>query len=153
MGDSPGKDYRQFCDRKQICSWLIGGLNFQIEHHLFPKISHIHYPALSRITRQLCNEYGLVYTEYPYMLQAVVSHVTYLSDEWKIETCEFIWLFGMSSVSISRRKLRLAHYPLATIRVFLFATIRAWFFITHHRIFSIYLYAEPVFNNKIFSAG
>ena len=67
-----------FATRSKLISWLIGGLNFQIEHHLFPKISHIHYPEISRIIRQLCNEYGVTYIEYPYMLQAVVSHVSYL---------------------------------------------------------------------------
>jgi linoleoyl-CoA desaturase len=72
------KTTANFATRSKLVCWLIGGLNFQIEHHLFPKISHIHYPAISRIIRQLCNEYGLSYIEYPYMLQAVVSHVTYL---------------------------------------------------------------------------
>ena len=72
------KTTANFATRSRLVSWLIGGLNFQVEHHLFPKISHIHYPALSRITRELCKEYGIVYIEYPYMLQAVVSHVTYL---------------------------------------------------------------------------
>ncbi|HYJ37788.1 MAG TPA: acyl-CoA desaturase [Chitinophagaceae bacterium] len=72
------KTTANFATRSRLVSWLVGGLNFQIEHHLFPKISHIHYPALSRIIRQLCNEYGLSYIEYPYVLQAVVSHVTYL---------------------------------------------------------------------------
>ena len=72
------KTTANFATQSKLVSWLIGGLNFQIEHHLFPKISHIHYPALSKIIRQLCDEYGLSYIEYPYMLQAVVSHVTYL---------------------------------------------------------------------------
>jgi linoleoyl-CoA desaturase len=53
-------------------------LNFQIEHHLFPKISHVHYPAISAITRQVCQEYGVQYIEYRRMRQAVVSHVSFL---------------------------------------------------------------------------
>ena len=72
------KTTANFATRSKTVCWLIGGLNFQIEHHLFPKISHIHYPAISNIVRQLCAEYGLSYIEYPYMLQAVVSHVSYL---------------------------------------------------------------------------
>ena len=72
------KTTANFATGSKLVSWLVGGLNFQIEHHLFPKVSHIHYPALSRIIRELCREYGLVYIEYPYMLQAVVSHVSYL---------------------------------------------------------------------------
>jgi linoleoyl-CoA desaturase len=61
-----------------MISWFVGGLNFQIEHHLFPKISHIHYPAISKIIRQACNEYNITYVEYPRMYQAVWSHVSFL---------------------------------------------------------------------------
>jgi len=67
-----------FATRNRFISWLVGGLNFQIEHHLFPKISHIHYPAISKIIKQVCTEYGLVYVEYPRMRHAVASHVAYL---------------------------------------------------------------------------
>jgi linoleoyl-CoA desaturase len=62
---------------KLIC-WLVGGLNFQIEHHLFPKISHVHYPAISKIIRKTCEEYGIKYVEYRKMYQAIISHVLYL---------------------------------------------------------------------------
>ena len=37
-----------FAPRNKLISWFVGGLNFQIEHHLFPKVSHVHYPAISR---------------------------------------------------------------------------------------------------------
>jgi linoleoyl-CoA desaturase len=67
-----------FATKNKLISWLVGGLNFQIEHHLFPKISHIHYPAISKIIKQTCAEYGLVYVEYPRMRHAVASHVAYL---------------------------------------------------------------------------
>ena len=40
-----------FSTGNKLISWLVGGLNFQIEHHLFPKISHIHYPAISKIIK------------------------------------------------------------------------------------------------------
>ena len=72
------KTTANFATRNKLISWLIGGLNFQIEHHLFPKISHIHYPAISAIIRQVCAEYGLQYIEYPRMRHAVVSHVMFL---------------------------------------------------------------------------
>ena len=36
-----------FARRSRVVTWLVGGLNFQIEHHLFPRISHVHYPAIS----------------------------------------------------------------------------------------------------------
>ncbi len=67
-----------FATHNKLISWLVGGLNFQIEHHLFPKISHVHYPAISKIIRQTCAEFGITYIEYPKMRHAIVSHVAYL---------------------------------------------------------------------------
>jgi linoleoyl-CoA desaturase len=67
-----------FATRNKVICWLVGGLNFQIEHHLFPKISHIHYPAISKIIKQVCQEYNITYIEYPKMRHAIVSHVHYL---------------------------------------------------------------------------
>lgn len=64
-------------DNKLIC-WYVGGLNFQVEHHLFPKISHIHYPAISKIVKQTCKEFGISYIEYPKMANAIASHISYL---------------------------------------------------------------------------
>jgi linoleoyl-CoA desaturase len=67
-----------FATHSRLLFWLLGGLNFQIEHHLFPRVSHIHYPAISRIVRQVCNEYNIVYNEHRSLLAAVRSHLTYL---------------------------------------------------------------------------
>jgi len=67
-----------FATRNKMISWLVGGLNFQIEHHLFPKISHIHYPAISKIIKQTCEEFGIKYIEYRRMRHAIVSHASYL---------------------------------------------------------------------------
>jgi linoleoyl-CoA desaturase len=67
-----------FATRNKLISWLVGGLNFQIEHHLFPKISHIHYPAISKIIKQTCEEYGIRYIEYRRMRHAIVSHAVHL---------------------------------------------------------------------------
>jgi linoleoyl-CoA desaturase len=64
-----------FAPGNKIISWLTGGLNFQVEHHLFPQISHIHYPALSKIVRQQCELFGLPYNYYPTARQALYSHV------------------------------------------------------------------------------
>ncbi len=55
-------------------SWLVGGLNFQIEHHLFPRISHVHYPAISQIVRRKCQEFNLPYNHYDSLREAVGSH-------------------------------------------------------------------------------
>ncbi len=67
-----------FATDNRLISWLVGGLNFQVEHHLFPKVSHIHYPKLSKIIKQTCAEFDVPYQEYPKMWQAVVSHVVFL---------------------------------------------------------------------------
>ena len=67
-----------FATDNKLISWLVGGLNFQIEHHLFPRISHIHYPAISKIIKQTCAEYGIKYNEYPKMSQAIISHYYYI---------------------------------------------------------------------------
>jgi linoleoyl-CoA desaturase len=72
------KTTSNFATRNRIVSWLVGGLNFQIEHHLFPKISHVHYPAISKIVKQACQEYGIVYLEHRKVYQAVFSHVAFL---------------------------------------------------------------------------
>jgi linoleoyl-CoA desaturase len=69
------KTTADFAPRNKVIGWLVGGLNFQIEHHLFPQISHIHYPALSKIVQQKCELFGLPYHCYPTMRQAIYSHV------------------------------------------------------------------------------
>jgi len=72
------KTTANFATRNKLISWWIGGLNFQIEHHLFPKISHVHYPELSKIIKKACADFGVPYIEYPRMRLAVASHVSYL---------------------------------------------------------------------------
>jgi len=67
-----------FATKNRVISWLVGGLNFQIEHHLFPRISHVHYPAISTIIRRACSDYGLTYIEFPKMHHAILSHIAYL---------------------------------------------------------------------------
>jgi linoleoyl-CoA desaturase len=74
------KTTANFAPRNKFISWLVGGLNFQIEHHLFPKISHVHYSDIRRIIKQACAEYGVPYIEYPKMRHALVSHVSFLKQ-------------------------------------------------------------------------
>ena len=69
-----------FATDNKVISWLVGGLNFQVEHHLFPTISHVHYPALNKIIKQACAEFGIEYNEYPKMRYAVASHVAHLRE-------------------------------------------------------------------------
>lgn len=67
-----------FATKNKLISWLVGGLNFQVEHHLFPKISHVHYPAISKIIKQTCEEFGVKYIEFKRMRDAIVSHTLHL---------------------------------------------------------------------------
>ncbi|MGI8951142.1 MAG: fatty acid desaturase family protein [Chitinophagaceae bacterium] len=77
------KTTANFSTKSKIISWYVGGLNFQIEHHLFPKISHIHYPAISKIIKQACQEHGIVYVEYKRMHHAIFSHISFLRQMGK----------------------------------------------------------------------
>lgn len=68
------KTTANFAPRNVIVSWFVGGLNYQVEHHLFPRVSHIHYPYISRIVETTCKKYNLPYNVYSTMTGAVVSH-------------------------------------------------------------------------------
>jgi linoleoyl-CoA desaturase len=63
-----------FSPRSRIMSWFIGGLNFQIEHHLFPHICHVHYPKLSLIVRRTAQQYGIPYQVEPTFVSALATH-------------------------------------------------------------------------------
>ncbi len=67
-----------FATSNKVLSWFLGGLNFQIEHHLFPNISHVHYPQVSRMVREACKEYNIDYLEYSSMFKAFTSHLLHL---------------------------------------------------------------------------
>jgi linoleoyl-CoA desaturase len=69
------KTTANFAPNNKFITWFVGGLNFQIEHHLFPRISHIHYPALSKIVQQHCDTFGLPYHCFPNFKTAVLSHI------------------------------------------------------------------------------
>lgn len=63
-----------FAPRNRFINWYVGGLNYQVEHHLFPRISHVHYQAISPIVEKTCKEYGLPYNSYPTMTESLMSH-------------------------------------------------------------------------------
>jgi linoleoyl-CoA desaturase len=69
-----------FATRNKIISWFLGGLNFQIEHHLFPRISHVHYSALNKIVKKACLQYNIPYNEFPTMAKAAASHFRMMKD-------------------------------------------------------------------------
>ncbi|RZL40690.1 MAG: acyl-CoA desaturase, partial [Pedobacter sp.] len=63
-----------FAVENKTISFFCGGLNRQIEHHLFPKICHIHYPEIGKIVRQTAKEFYLPYIENPTLSLALRSH-------------------------------------------------------------------------------
>jgi linoleoyl-CoA desaturase len=69
-----------FARRSWVMTWLLGGLNFQIEHHLFPQICHVHYPELSKIVEQTCQEYGIRYTNHGSFMAGLGSHYRWLRE-------------------------------------------------------------------------
>lgn len=68
------KTTANFAIDSRLARLITGGLNQQLEHHLFPKICHVHYPALAPIVRQTARDFGLPYHEFPTFLAAVQSH-------------------------------------------------------------------------------
>lgn len=67
----------------RLACWFFGGLNFQIEHHLFPRICHVHYPAMSSIVEQTCREFGVRYTAFDTVRAGVVAHYRWLREMGK----------------------------------------------------------------------
>lgn len=67
-----------FATQNKVISWMLGGLNFQVEHHLFPRVSHVHYPQLNRLVKETCREFGVTYLEYPSARQAFRSHLMHI---------------------------------------------------------------------------
>ena len=67
-----------FATRNKIVFWLTGGLNFQVVHHLFPKVNHIHYPEINKLIKEACRKYNIKYTEYSDCLSALRSHIFFL---------------------------------------------------------------------------
>ena len=63
-----------FCPRNAVLTWLLGGLNFQIEHHLFPRVAHTHYPHIAEIVRRNAARHGVRYTVQPSLRLALRSH-------------------------------------------------------------------------------
>ena len=63
-----------FAIRNPVITWFVGGLNFQVEHHLFPRICSIHYPAISHIVESVARKHQVAYYNHRTFLSAVNSH-------------------------------------------------------------------------------
>lgn len=75
-----------FAHNNKLLCWYIGGLNYQIEHHLFPKICSIHYPAISKIVQTVAEEHDVPYNYQETFGDAVRSHYRTLKKFGKYET-------------------------------------------------------------------
>lgn len=64
-----------FSRHNKLLSWYVGGLNFQVEHHLFPNICHVHYPQISEIVKSTAEEFGIPYLENKTFISALKSHI------------------------------------------------------------------------------
>lgn len=69
-----------FANGARVFSWFIGGLNNQVEHHLFPKICHVHYRDLAKIVKTTALEFGIPYHQHKTFWDAVKSHFTLLNQ-------------------------------------------------------------------------
>jgi linoleoyl-CoA desaturase len=69
----------------KILTFLVGGLNFQIEHHLFPDVCHIHYPKIAPIVQETATEFGLPYQKQSTFIKAIQCHYKHLSTLGKPE--------------------------------------------------------------------
>jgi len=67
-----------FGNKSRWFSWYVGGLNFQIEHHLFPNICHVHYRNIAEIVRGTAKEYGLPYKNVSTFVSALYRHLKLL---------------------------------------------------------------------------
>lgn len=67
-----------FAPNNKFISWYTGGLNHQVEHHIFPHISHIHYGKIAKIVKETALEYDLPYNEYKTFTKAIAEHFNQL---------------------------------------------------------------------------
>jgi linoleoyl-CoA desaturase len=85
-GVRPGDDWAvhqlrttaNFATDSRLATWLTGGLNHQIEHHLFPKVAHTHYPRLRPIVGAIAQRHGLPSHDLGGVLPAIKQHFALL---------------------------------------------------------------------------
>ena len=67
-----------FARGSRLLSWFLGGLNFQVEHHLCPRVCHVHYPALSQVVEATCREFGVRYAAHESFFAGLAAHYRWL---------------------------------------------------------------------------
>jgi fatty acid desaturase len=75
-----------FANDSAFWTFLSGGLNFQIEHHLFPGVNHMHLRNISPIVKQACKEFGVPYYSFPTFAAAVYSYYAHLKNLGNLTT-------------------------------------------------------------------
>ena len=75
-----------FAPKNKLITFYVGGLNYQVEHHLFQRICHVHYPAIAPIVEQTCKEYNLPYLSNDSFFAALRSHIQLLQQLGMHET-------------------------------------------------------------------
>ena len=73
-----------------IAGMITGGLNFQVEHHLFPRMSSAWYPYIAPTVRRVCEKHGVKYAYYPWVWQNFLSTIKYMHQtgtgvNWDLE--------------------------------------------------------------------
>lgn len=79
------KTTSNFSPRSNVFSWFIGGLNYQVEHHLFPNICHVHYKKISKIVATTTKEFGLPYHTQKNFIVALWNHLKFLYTMGRVE--------------------------------------------------------------------
>ena len=69
-----------FATRSWLVTFYTGGLNHQVEHHLFPNICHVHYPRIARIVKETASEFKVPYYEHSTFMKALKSHIRYMKE-------------------------------------------------------------------------
>ena len=67
-----------FAVKNKLLTWYCGGLNYQVIHHLFPNVSHAHYPKLYEIVKETARKHGVNYQEFATFREAFFSHLIFL---------------------------------------------------------------------------
>lgn len=67
-----------FAPGNRFVTWYMGGLNYQAVHHLYPRVSHVHYPDIAPIIAEVCREHGVKYRSFPTVREALGSHYRWL---------------------------------------------------------------------------
>ena len=67
-----------FAAKSKLVNWFTGGLNYQVEHHIFPNISHVHYDKIAKIVKKTSSDFNLPYNEFNTFFDAIRAHFKFL---------------------------------------------------------------------------